>query len=176
MAIASSSSHGKTETRMVLRVRVQRGRRPAVAGVIDPNWRSGGDIYLSGCIGLGIAPAGGDRAGHTSASSRTRGVPGKDEIESRCGPTRRTRLDWMAATKSAECDAWHCKPGGRFGRRSAARKYVGSPHRRVKLAIRKSDGVPPSVCRGGGQKSAVLQFRPRHGAEGINTKMERSKQ
>lgn len=142
MAIASSSSHGKTETRMVLRVRVQRGRRPAVAGVIDPNWRLVGGVYLSGCIGLGIAPAGGDRAGHTSISSRTRGVPGKDETESRRGPARRTRLDWMAATKSAASvggpsDAvWSTFRGAKIRRKSSSSGETCSAEVRRRTTLR----------------------------------------
>ena len=32
------------------------------------------------------------------------------------------------------------------------------------------------IAPGGGDTATDIQFRPRHGAEGINTKMERSKQ
>ena len=65
------NNRGDYQTRTILRVRVQRDRRPSAIGVCDGRIRCRRrDVwFLSGRSGLGIAPVGGDRAGHTSISS-----------------------------------------------------------------------------------------------------------
>ena len=59
----NADNHGDHKTRKILRVRVQRGRRPSVVCVVDRRigCRSRG-VWYSGRIGLGIAPGRGDTA------------------------------------------------------------------------------------------------------------------
>ena len=165
-------NHGDQKTRSIRRVRVRRDRRPSVvcAAATDslPYSRR---LIVTGCNGLGIAPVAAIRPPLNICQPNTRRA-GSADIVNRRGSQRCAQRNRMAAVKKRELRR---RPWRRFSRRSAARKYVGSPQSRVIRTIT-IPTPPPSVCRGGGQKSAILQFRPRHGAEGIKTKQGRSKQ
>lgn len=180
-------NHGDQKTRSIQRVRVRRDRRPSVicAAATDslPSSRRSG---TTGRNGLEIAPARGETAGQLSAYQPNTRRTWDAEIVNRRGPQRGIHRNRMATVKKQK--------GAILRGHSLSEKGIASPPRSFVIVsvLRENNGSssvrrekrntgspanrPLSVCRGMGQKSAILQFRPRHGAEGINTKMERSKQ
>lgn len=165
------NNRGDYQTRTILRVRVQRDRRPSAIGVCDGRIRCRcRDVwFLSGRSGLGIAPVGGDRAGHSSIYQPNTRRTGIVEIVNRRGTTRQTCGECMAAVNCAS----------KAGTSQVGRRRRENRSEVLRIANHTAFGTrfpPLSVCRGGGQKSAIFQFRPRHGAEGINTKQGKSKQ
>ena len=165
------NNRGDYKMRRTRRVRVQRDRRPSAIGVCGgtDTLPSSRRWILSGCSGLGIAPVGGDRAGHSSIYQPNTRRTGIVEIVNRRGTTRQTCGECTAAVNCAS----------KVGTSQVGRRRRGNRSEVLRIANHTAFGTrfrPLSVCRGGGQKSAILQFRPRHYAEGINTKQGKSKQ
>ena len=174
---AVGQNHGDQKARSIQRVRVRRDRRPSVICVVATDSLPSPRRSTMGRNGLGIAPAGGERSGHLSASSRTQGAQKTRKLRVAAG-----LLDGRAETGWRRRNARGAtigvaKPCKRFGRRSAARRYVGSRRRMgMDLPHWVPCGFQNPLAEGLRKKSAVLLFRPRHGAEGNNKKQERSKQ
>lgn len=167
-------NHGDQKTRSLRRVRVRRDRRPSVVCACDARirCRRRGDWHRRGATVWESHPVAATRPPINICQPNTRRA-GSADIVNRRGSQCCARHNRMAMVKCA-------RPVGALGGSLVdvllARKYVGSPRRRVKLADWKFNGDSHSpFAEGGGQKSAILQFRSRHGAEGINTK-GRSKQ
>ena len=164
-------NHGDHKTRQIRRVRVRRDRRPSVicvmaADSLPSSWRSG---KVTGRIGLGIAPAGGERAGHFTIYQPNTRRTGVVEIVNRRGSQADAYANRMAAVNSGDKAEFRAaEPGAWCVALHAARmrgspQFVGGSTRRRISTLR--------LPRGG--KNRHFQFRPRHGAEGIN-KTERS--
>ena len=179
-------NHADCKMRSIRRVRVQRGRRPCVVGVCG--WRircRRRDVSFGGRSGLGIAPARGDRSGHFSAYQPNTRRTGVVEIVNRRGPQRGAHRNRMATVKSASAQFVGALPLGSRALRHTGCSFVIVLRRgntmedlvcRENRVLRASDKFPPLRWPGGGAKTGYFQFRSRHGAEGINTKQERSKQ
>ena len=166
--ICNHQNHGDHKTRLIQRVRVRRDRRHDVVYACDRRIRSRRRGVLElGRNGLEIAPARGERAGHLIYQPNTRRT-GDVEIVNRRGSQADIYANRMATVISGGrlclgqlnlgtwCVALPCRENAR---KSSARR------RRYTSAI-----LPLSVVPRGGAKIGVLQFRPRHGAEGINAK------
>jgi hypothetical protein len=172
---AEGLNHGDQKTRSIRRVRVRRDRRPSVVCACDARirCRRRGDWQRRGATVWESHQVAATRPPLNIFQPNTRRA-GSADIVNRRGSQCRARHNRMAMVKSARLVGALVSGLVDVLR---ARKYVGSPHRRVKLADQKFNGdFQLSVGRGGGKKSAILQFRPRHGVEGINTKQVRSKQ
>lgn len=141
-------NHGDQKTRSIRRVRVRRDRRPSVVcGAATDSLPSSRRLIVTGCNGLGIAPVAAIRPPLNICQPNTRRA-GSADIVNRRGSQRCAQRNRMAAVKKRELRR---RPWRRFGRRSAARKYVGSPQSRVIRTITIPTPLP-SVCRGGGAK------------------------
>lgn len=161
-------NHGYHETRLIHRVRVQRGRRPSVIGVCGCRIRCRRrGVGLSGRSGLGIAPVAAKRPPLTIYQLNTRPAGGADIVICR-GPQRDAYRNRMAAENKAPgaCVATRAFANLFLSHFSVARKKWGRP----RTPIRAVDAFHPPLAEGGGQKSAFNRFRLRHGAEGINKK------
>lgn len=175
-----TGNHGDIEARSIRRARVQRGRRPSVIGARDRRIR---------CRRRGVFLSRAQRPGNCTGRRREGRpdliLPSEHEVRiernivNRRGPQRAIDRNRMATVKSAERVGVAAPNIGHAGRylvsslvQGAKIQWKSSVAGKTKLGVRRSSTL--RLPRGG-QKSAILQFRPRHGAEGINTK-GRSKQ
>ena len=182
---ASLQNHGDQKTRLIRRVRVRRDRRPSVICAVatdslPSSRRFGNDdgAYRFGNrTGQGreawpfinfTAEHEADMGCRNRESSRI--APGCIPEQNGDGEKRRGTIlvvQDLGALHSESSTS--CRPGYPvLSQLRGARLLWKSSARREKR------NTP--FAEGGGAKIGSLQFRSRHGAEGINTKMERSKQ
>lgn len=166
-----TDNHGDYKARQIRRARVQRGRRPSVVGACDGRIRCRRrGVFLLGRSGLGIASAGGERAGHYlySACRPNTGLPGYGEIVNRRGITRQTCRDYMAAVKceatqslgalprrTGTCVAWDAVLS-LFLRREKTMEDLTSPGKTRLSGVRRS--IHPPFAGGGGKNRLFCDF------------------
>ena len=156
-------NHGDYKTRSVQRVRVQRDRRLSVIGARGGRirCRRRGVGLLTGRNGLGIAPAGGERAGLLEFEQPNTRRAGKADIVNRRGSQPDAYGNRTATVKGAEArlpgtllpeTSMSCRRT-QFCHCSAAQEYNGSPQNaRIDLVPGSLAEFPLSVCRGEGAK------------------------
>lgn len=168
-------NHGDQKTRSLRRVRVRRDRRPSVICACDARirCRRRGDWHRRGATVWESHPVAATRPPLNICQPNTRRA-GSADIVNRRGSQCCARHNRMAAVKKRE---FRRKPWMTVWSTFCARENTSEVlSRRVRLADWKFNGDSHfPFAEGGGQKSAILQFRSRHGVEGINTKQGRSK-
>jgi hypothetical protein len=156
---AEGLNHGDQKTRSIRRVRVRRDRRPSVVCACDARirCRRRGDWQRRGATVWESHQVAATRPPLNIFQPNTR-LAGSADIVNRRGSQCCARHNRMAMVKCARLVGALVSGLVDVLR---ARKYVGSPHRRVKLADRKFNGdFQLSVGRGGGQKIGYSSISP----------------
>lgn len=154
---AALQNHGDQKTRSIQRVRVRRDRRPSVVCACDARirCRRRGDWQRRGATVWESHPVAATRPPINICQPNTRRA-GSADIVNRRGSQCRARHNRMAMVKCA----WPVGAlSGSLVDVLLARKYVGSPRRRVKLADWKFNGDSHSpFAEGGGKNRLCFNF------------------
>lgn len=158
--IGAVGNHGDQKTRQIQRVRVRRDRRLSVVGVVATDSLPSSRRFCdrTGRNGLGIASAGGERAGHFEFHQPNTRRAGKAEIVNRRGSHRGIHRNRMAAVNSGNKAVRRAAETGTWCVALHAARMRGSPQFAGKNCSPESGESPLSVCRGGGKNRQLFNF------------------